>query len=164
MTKIKVVDSDVFNNFFVHDFLIWNHLRFQNLILSWHLLKFKILTVQIWSNEKMTKIKVEDSDVFKNFYFSWLSYLKPFKVSKSYLKLTFIEIQNLNCSNLVKWKDDQNISCIYWWVLQLWYSWVFQLKSFTLSKCCFKLKLFEFQILNRSNKVTWQDDQNKSCR
>ena len=47
MIKIKVVDSDEFNNFYVHDFSSWNHLRFQNLVWSYHLLKFKIWTVQI---------------------------------------------------------------------------------------------------------------------
>ena len=66
--KIKVVDSDEFNNFYVHDFCSWNHLRFQNLIWSLYLLKFKIWTVQIWSNEKMTKIKVGDLDELYNFY------------------------------------------------------------------------------------------------
>ena len=111
VTKIKVVDSDEFNNFYIHDFYCWNHLRFQNLVWSCRLLKFKISTIQIWSI----------------------------------------------------WKYDENKSCTYWWVLQLWYSRVFQLKSFTLSKYCLKLKLFEFQNLNRSNKVTWQDDQNKTC-
>ena len=67
MIKIKVVDSDMFNNFYVHDFLIWNYLRFQNLVWSCHLLNFKFWTVQILSNEKMIKIKVVDSDVFNNF-------------------------------------------------------------------------------------------------
>ena len=68
VTKIKVVDSDEFNNSYVHDFYSWNHLRFQNHVWSCHLLKFKILTVQIWSNENMTKIKVVNSEVFNNFY------------------------------------------------------------------------------------------------
>ena len=45
VTKIKVVDSDEFNNFYVHDFCSWNHLRFQNLVWSCHLLKFKIWAV-----------------------------------------------------------------------------------------------------------------------
>ena len=75
MIKIKVVDSDVFNNFYVHDFCSWNDLRFQHLVWSCYLLKFKIWTVQILSNEKMTKIKVVNSDVFNNFYihhlYSW---------------------------------------------------------------------------------------------
>ena len=57
----------------------------------------------------MIKIKVADSGV-QQLLCSLLSYLKPFKVSKSYLNLTFIGIQNLNGSNLVQWKDDQNIS------------------------------------------------------
>ena len=47
VSKIKVVDSDEFNNFYVHDFYSWNHLRFQNLVWSCHLLKFKI-----WSQIK----------------------------------------------------------------------------------------------------------------
>ena len=68
VTKIKVVDSDEFNNFYVHDFCSWNHLRFQNLVWSWHLLKFKIWIIQILSNEKMIKIKVVYSNVFNNFY------------------------------------------------------------------------------------------------
>ena len=72
MIKIKVVDSDEFNNFYVHDFCSWNHLRFQNLVWSYHLLKFKIWTVQILSNEKMTKIKVVDSDVLNKFYIHYL--------------------------------------------------------------------------------------------
>ena len=28
MTKIKVVDSNQFNNFYVHDFSSWNHIKF----------------------------------------------------------------------------------------------------------------------------------------
>ena len=46
------------------------------------------------SHEEVTKIKVVDGDEFN----------KSFKVSKSCLKLPFIEIQNFNYSNLVKWK------------------------------------------------------------
>ena len=61
-------------------------------------------------NEEMMKIKVVDSDEFNNLYVHDISSLKWFKVSKSCLKLPFIKIQNLNCSNLVKWKDDQNKS------------------------------------------------------
>ena len=68
VTKIKIVDSDEFTNFYVHDFYCWNHLRFQNLVWSCHLVKFKISTVQIWWNEKMTKIIVVDCDVFNNLY------------------------------------------------------------------------------------------------
>ena len=75
MTKIKVVDSDEFNNFYVHNISSWNDLMFQNLVWSCHFLKFKIWTVQILSNKKMPKIKVVDSDEFNNFYvhdfYSW---------------------------------------------------------------------------------------------
>ena len=68
MTKIKVVDSDVFNNFYIHHLYSWNHLLVENQVWSCHFLKFKIWIVQILSNKKMTKIKVIDSDVFNNFY------------------------------------------------------------------------------------------------
>ena len=75
VTKIKVVDSEELNNFYVHDFYCWNHLRFQNLVWSSQLLKLKISTVQIWSNENMIKIKVVYIDKFYNFgiheFFSW---------------------------------------------------------------------------------------------
>ena len=95
VTKIKVIDSDDFNNFYVDDFCNWNHLRFQNHVWNCHLLKFKIWTVQILSNKKMTKIKVVDSDVFNNFYvYDFLFEIVMFL--KSCLKLPFIEIQNLN--------------------------------------------------------------------
>ena len=75
VTKIKVVDSEEFNNFYVHDFYCWNHLRFQNLVWSFYLSKFKISTIQIWSNKKMIKIKVVHIDEFYNFgiheFFIW---------------------------------------------------------------------------------------------
>ena len=78
--KIKVIDSEEFNNFYVHNFYVhnfycWNHLRFQNLVWSCHLVKFKISTVQIWSNENIIKIKVVYIDELYNFgiheFFIW---------------------------------------------------------------------------------------------
>ena len=54
------------------------------------------------SNEEMTKIKVVDSDVFNNFYVRDFIIQNHIKVSNSCLKLSFIEIQILNCSNFVK--------------------------------------------------------------
>ena len=56
-------------------------------------------------NEEVTKIKVVDLDELYNFGIYCL------KVSKSYLKLPFIEIQILNYTNFVKWKDGQNKNC-----------------------------------------------------
>ena len=119
VTKIKVVDSEEFNNFFVHDFYCWNHLRFQNLVWSCHLVKFKISTVQIWSNENMIKIKVVHIDEFYNFgiheFFIWNHLLFP----KYCFKLKLFEFQILNRSNKVTWHDDQNKRCTCWWVIQL---------------------------------------------
>jgi len=70
------------------------------------------------------------------------SWLKSFTVSKCCLKLSFLEIQILNCSNKVTWKDDQNKSYRSWWVVQLLYSWLFHSKSYALSICCFKFPYF----------------------
>ena len=73
---------------------------------------------------------------------SWLFEFTSFGVSKICLNVSFIEIQNLNCSNLVTLKYDQNKSCRDWWVLQLWYSSLFQLKSFGVSKSGLNLSFF----------------------
>ena len=56
MAKIKVVDLDDFYNFVVVDF----YLLFENIVSSWHFLKFKFWIVQIKSHEKITKMKVID--------------------------------------------------------------------------------------------------------
>ena len=56
MTKIKVVDIDKFYNFYVHDFLSWNHLVFQNDVWSCYFLKFKIQLDKTPSHGKMDKI------------------------------------------------------------------------------------------------------------
>ena len=68
MTKIKVVDLDELNNFYIHDFFSWDHLVFQNLVLSYNFLKFKIWIVQNLSHEKMTKIEVVHLDELYNFH------------------------------------------------------------------------------------------------
>ena len=67
MTKIKVVYLDELYNFYVHDFFIRNHLVFQNLVWSFHFLKFKFWIVQTKSHEKFFKTKVVDLDEFYNF-------------------------------------------------------------------------------------------------
>ena len=56
MTKIKVIDFDESNNFYVHDFFIWNHLVFQNDVWNCHFLKFKIQIDKTQSHKKMDKI------------------------------------------------------------------------------------------------------------
>jgi hypothetical protein len=74
---------------------------------------------------------------------------------------SYSDIQISNYSNELGWRNDQNQSCRSWWGLQLLFSWLFQFKSFGVSKCCLNLSFLEIQILNCSNKVTWKDDQNK---
>ena len=75
MTKIKVVDINELNNFGIHHFLCWNHFGSQILVRTCHFLKFQIWKVQIFSNDKMTKIKVVDLDELNNFcihhFFIW---------------------------------------------------------------------------------------------
>ena len=140
MTKIKVGDLDELYNSYIHHLYSWNHLVFENQVWSCHFLKFKIWIVT-WRSDQNKSCRQWG---VQQLLCSRLLLLKSFKVWKSRLKLPFSEIQNYNGSNLVKWKYDQNKSCTYWWVVQHWYSWVFHLKSFTLSKYCFNLKLFEF--------------------
>jgi hypothetical protein len=50
--------------------------------------------------------------------------------------------------HFVKWGSAQNKSCRSWWVLQLWYSWLFQLKPFRVSKLSFKYNFLKFKVSN----------------
>ena len=70
MTKIKVVDINELNKFYIHHFLCWNHFGSQILVRTCYFLKFQIWKVQILSNDKMTKIKVVDLHDLYNFDFS----------------------------------------------------------------------------------------------
>ena len=74
-SKIKVIDLVEIYNFYVHDFFIWHHLVFENLVWSSHFLKFKFWVVQTKSHEKFSKIKVVDHDEFYNFYVCNISIL-----------------------------------------------------------------------------------------
>jgi hypothetical protein len=47
--------------------------------------------------------------------------------------LIFCNLKFLNCSNEVRWINDQYKSCISWWYLQLCSWWPFHLKLFTTS-------------------------------
>jgi hypothetical protein len=55
----------------------------------------------------------------------WLFQLESFAILKSCLKLSFSEIENLSCSNKVRWSNDQNKSCRSRWVLQIYGLWLF---------------------------------------
>ena len=59
----------------------------------------------------------------------WLLHHKSFAVKNYCLKLSFLKIQNLNCSNQVTWKDGQNESCKSRWVLELCSWQLFHLRS-----------------------------------
>jgi hypothetical protein len=67
MTKIKVIDLDELYNFVVDDFFSWNHLIFENVVWSCHILKFKFKLFKQSHIEKMTKTKVIDLDALYNF-------------------------------------------------------------------------------------------------
>ena len=97
------------------------------------------------SNEEMTKIKVIDIHELNNFcthhFLCWNQF-------GSQILVSFFKISNLKCSNFVKWQDDQNKSCISWWVEQLLYSSLLHLKSFRVLKFGLNLSNFKFQISN----------------
>ena len=44
--------------------------------------------------------------------------------------------------HFVRWRNHQNKSCRFWWVIQLWYSLLFQLKSFNGWKSYSNLSFF----------------------
>ena len=73
--------------------------------------------------------------------------LKSIWVSNFGSNLSFFKISNLKGSNFVKWQDDQNKSCRYWWVEQLLYSSLLHMKSFRVLKFSLNLSNFKFQIL-----------------
>ena len=100
MTKIKVVDHKEFY-FHVHDFFSWNHLLFQNVVSSWHFLKFKFWIDKIKSHEKMTKMKVVD---LSKCCFIWIHFVK-----ENYVWIS--QILNFNFSNDLGWRNNQNESC-----------------------------------------------------
>jgi hypothetical protein len=76
ITNTKVVDLNGFYNFVVDDLFIWNHLMFQNIVWSYHILKFKFWIIQIKLDGKMIKAKVVDIDEFYKFsadvFFIWV--------------------------------------------------------------------------------------------
>ncbi len=92
------------------------------------------------SDKEMTKIKVIDLDELYNFviddFFSW--------------KHLVFENVVWSC-HIFKFKFKFKLfkKCyIYrsWWVIQLCCWWLFQLKSFSIWKCCLKLSYFKIQI------------------
>ena len=108
-SKQGLIYSDEFNNFYVHDFYCWNHLRFQNLVWSCHLVKFKIWTVQILSNENMIIIKVVHIDEFYNFgiheFFMWNHLLFQNIVSSwNYLNFKIWIVQTKSHDKMIKIK------------------------------------------------------------
>jgi hypothetical protein len=77
----------------------------------------------------------------------WLFQLESFANSKSCLKLSFFQIENLNCSNKVRWRNDQNKNCRSWWVLQICGLWLFHLKSFAIRKLCHSSNILNLNFL-----------------
>ena len=51
--------------------------------------------------------------------------------------------------HFLRWRNDQNKSCKSWWVVQLSCSWLFDMNSFGVSKCCLNLPflIFKFWIV-----------------
>ena len=69
ITNTKVVDVVGFYNFIVYNLFMWNHLLYQNIVWSCHILKFKFWIVQTKSDGEMTKTKVVYLVGFYNFVF-----------------------------------------------------------------------------------------------
>ena len=116
MTKIKVVHLDELYNFHVHDFFIWIHLVFQNVV--WICLFY----IQNLNDSNRVTWKVFQNKSCRSCWdlqllCSWLFHLTSFGVWKSCLNFLFFEIEILNCTNKVTWKVFQNKSCRSWWVL-----------------------------------------------
>ena len=76
---------------------------------------------------------------------------------------TYVCVNNMYQEFIKLW-NYQNKSCRSPWVIQLWYSLLFQLKWFGGPNYGFNLSFFKFQNLKGSNLVKWQDNQNKTCR
>jgi hypothetical protein len=81
----------------------------------------------------------------------WLLQPKSFAISKSCLKFLFFEIQNLNCSNQVTWKDDQNESGRCRWFLKLCSEQYFHLKSFYYGKPCLNFPNLNFEFFKTTS-------------
>ena len=111
-----------------------------------------ILKQSIISAEKVMNIKVLELIKIYNFYFGHLSIRQSGSMHCSQIYLfTIREICKIceQCYyHCIWWRNDYNKSYRSWWVLQLLCWWFFQLKSFTLLKCRFKLTFFEIQILS----------------
>ena len=112
----------------------------------------------------MTKNKSYRSWWVIQLWYSWPFQLKSFSVTKSCLKLSFVEIQNLNCSNFVTWSNDQNKSCTYRWALQLSCWWIFHLKSVLVPKLILKICILWNSNFDSSNELLWRKDRYKSSR
>ena len=108
------------------------------------------------SDEEMTKIKVVDLGEFYNFVAGDFCSRKSFVVSKSYLKFSFLKIQNLNCSNQITWKDDQNESCRSWKVIEICSWQLFDFRSCQ-EKLCLKYSNLKFKYFKRP----WMEKQPK---
>ena len=70
MIKTKVVDIDDLYNFDVHDFFSWNRLVFENIVWTYHNLKFKFYIGQSNSDGEITKIAYVALNKLYNFGFS----------------------------------------------------------------------------------------------
>ena len=69
MTKIKVIDIDELYNFVVDDIFSWNRLVSENVVWTYHNLKFKFYVGQLNSDGEITKIKLVDLNKLYNFVF-----------------------------------------------------------------------------------------------
>ena len=79
-------------------------------------------------------IRQSDTNTIHKIYISLLWFMKPYE--------RYVKFMNNITTTLLDEQITKIKICRSWWVLQLCCCWLFQLKSFTLWKCCFKLSFF----------------------
>ena len=124
-----------------------------------------ILKHQMISAEEVMNIKVVELIKIYNFHFGhffiWQSDTK-YCSQMTYLLYSFINytrdmFMNNVYYHFVRWRNDQNKSCRSWCVIQLWYSSLFQLKSFNGWKSHSNLSFFLiWSAQTLSNEKKWQ--------
>jgi hypothetical protein len=126
------------------------------------------------SAEKVINIKVVKLIKIYKFYFGQFFILQSVskhwsQIHKSHIKFMKLDERYVNLwimfSNTLSNEEMTKIKVVDLDKFKNFYIHDFlHLKSYTIPKCYFKLSFLKIQILNHSNKVTWQDDRNKSFR
>ena len=104
--------------------------------------KCSIFCSTTFSNKKMAYIRIVYIDELNKLGIQNFSIGDNLGFRKLVCRRRNLKITNLNHSNYLKWKVDQNNNCIYWWVEQTWYSKFFNFKSFRVHNIRVKVLFF----------------------